>query len=290
MQRATANRWWLVAGLLAAAAVGSVVTRAPDPPREEEAKPDARFRPLPRPPPLRAIPPGPTVADWTHAERPEPGVEWVDLAEGVGPALFPGHIALLEITSWRGDGALFESTFEQDAPVRWPIEPGAPVGLSPALVGMRPGGVRLVWLEPDAGFGGSGVPGRIPPGVGLQVEVELLEAWAPPTRIPATLGDERVGAGAPWDPARAATVDYTLWSTADPDRPIDSSSTRWYPHRVTPGAPLPALFERALSGLRVGGRRVVRGAASEAFGPGDRAPLAPAGADVVLQVELRSVP
>jgi peptidylprolyl isomerase len=285
-----ARRVRVLAGVAAAAAAISLATRPRDPPLIDEPPPDGRFVPLPRPPPRRALPDAPEVVEWSDAAHPLAGVEWIDAHEGAGAVLYAGDVAVLEATFWRGDGPLFESTFESGAPVRWVVGDGALVpGLDAALPGMAVGGRRVVWLEPDAGFGGAGIPGRIPPGVGLQVEVELVDVLAPPGRAPAPGSTDRQGEGPAFRPELPAVVDYSLWSTADPGSPVDSSLFRWYPHLVAPGAPRSVLFERALAGLRVGGRRTIRAPATEVFGPAGRPPLAPPDAELVLELRLLSV-
>lgn len=276
---------------LVAAAAASVATRPRDPP-VPPADPDgpAPFAPTARPPLLRPLPPGPPVVDEAALEVPAPGVALVDLQEGVGDPAFPGHVATVEFTAWRVDGGVVESTAERVRPVRWALgREGLPLALDALVGGMRPGGIRLARLEPDAAYGGLGLPGTVPPGTGVWALVELVALDIPPERMPSEGGELRAGSGPAWRPGLRATLDYALWSARDPTKPVDDSLLRWYPHAVGPGDTVPGLLRDALDGLRPGGVRVVRGPAGASFGPAGRPPLVEPGDDLVLRVELHTV-
>jgi FKBP-type peptidyl-prolyl cis-trans isomerase len=56
-------------------------------------------------------------------------------------------------------------------------------GLRYGIQGMRVGGVRVLRVPPHLGYGATGLPGRIPPGVVLRFEVSLLALRpSPPSR------------------------------------------------------------------------------------------------------------
>ncbi len=286
-----AGGWAAVALVAAAVGAAALWTRPPDPPHAPEPPEPAGpppFSPAPPRTPRRAAPPGPPVVDEAALVALAPGVDAVDLVEGHGPEVFPGHVAVLEVRVWRVDGGVVESTYDEDGPVRWHLgREGFPLALDAALAGTRVAGVRLVRLDADQAYGAYGLPARVPAGTGVWVELELVAAMIPPERLPAE-GDDREGAGEAWAPDRSATLDYALWSAADPSRPLDDSHLRWFPHRIRPGERVADELAAALDGMRPGGVRVRRVPAA-AFGPAGRPPLLPAGVDAVLQVELHAV-
>ena len=116
----------------------------------------------------------------------ESGVEYVDEMEGVGRPATPEDEVTLDYTGWLEDGTPFDSSVDRGVPVTFVIDEAPLEGWRQGLPGMKAGGVRRLWLPPEAAYGEEGVPGLVPPWTGLVFVVELLaiEGEEPPALPP----------------------------------------------------------------------------------------------------------
>lgn len=98
-----------------------------------------------------------------------------DAREGEGGTVRPGDRVVVHYTGWLPDGTQFESSYEDGAAVEFRLGDGEVVrGWEEGVVGMRPGGRRVLVLEPRHAYGGRGVPGVIPPQSTVVFEIYLL--------------------------------------------------------------------------------------------------------------------
>lgn len=106
--------------------------------------------------------------DLTQMTKLPSGVYIQDRAEGTGEALAAGHRAHLSYSGWLRTGVLFdEGQFDYILGAQQVI-PGFELG----MIGMKVGGIRLIIVPPELGYGAAlGLP--IPPGSILVFEVEL---------------------------------------------------------------------------------------------------------------------
>lgn len=103
------------------------------------------------------------------------GVWWKDLARGSGPTARDGYTLAIHYTGWLADGTRFESSRDDGAPVRFRMGDRQVIrGWEEGIRGMRAGGRRQLVIPARLGYGGRGVPGRVPPDATLVFEVELL--------------------------------------------------------------------------------------------------------------------
>ncbi|MCB9685015.1 MAG: FKBP-type peptidyl-prolyl cis-trans isomerase [Alphaproteobacteria bacterium] len=257
--------------LVGAAVLAGAVTRTPAPP-EQTPPPRSRL------PPVRPIP-GP--AQSPMAEPVLVGdLEVTDRVVGAGEPLLPWQIAVVELTWWGADGAVVDSTSYAWRPGRVVLHAGQPSTFDDLLPFMRVGGLRTI-TGPELGW----------------MDVTLVDALEPPTRPTfrpqRTLGglaiqDLRVGEGPVPEDGRVRVLELTTW-TDPPDPalggdPLDSTLLRGTPLELDASAGL--VFEPALDGMRVGGRRLVRLEPDRAFGADGVPPLVPPGAAVLLDVRL----
>lgn len=108
------------------------------------------------------------------------GARYRDLQPGSGEIAAPGDIATMHFTGWLDDGGskgreIYNSR-SQGAPVSFVIgtERVMP-GWNDGIVGMQPGGRRLLLLPPALGYGSRGVQDIVPPDTSLIFIIELLD-------------------------------------------------------------------------------------------------------------------
>jgi FKBP-type peptidyl-prolyl cis-trans isomerase len=103
------------------------------------------------------------------------GVTYEDLFAGSGATAVPGDTLLADYVVRLTDGLVVDSTLDRGVPVRILLGEAFVRGLDDGLVGMRAGGRRRVTIPPELAYGDVGVPGLVPPGATLVVEVHALE-------------------------------------------------------------------------------------------------------------------
>lgn len=110
------------------------------------------------------------------------GVETLD--PGAGPAVLPGQTVRVSVDAALDGGrrlSLPDLTGEQTLVLG---EGRVIRGLEHGLAGLRVGGHRRLTVPPALAFGAQGVPGSVPPGATLIVELRLLAvAPTPPPRV-----------------------------------------------------------------------------------------------------------
>ena len=105
-----------------------------------------------------------------------------ELAEGDGPAIEPGAVAVVHYTGWlhdadaeEGKGRKFDSSVDRGKPFRFPLGAGRVIkGWDEGVAGMKVGGKRRLVIPPQMAYGERGAGGVIPPGATLVFDVELL--------------------------------------------------------------------------------------------------------------------
>ena len=192
---------------------------------------------------VRHPPPRPAY-DETKLERNASGVAWTVLAPGSGEALDSGRIAGLQLSAWLADGRLVECTPLSGRSYRFLLGAAGTPGWTADLAGMRVGERRLLVVPPGSGFGEDGVPGVIPPGATLVLDV-LLEEVGPPPRSPGSTrrrssdtrpgsssatsrsapGPRPTGAGGPSSATRSGSPRARRSSTGPPSAASPPAST-----------------------------------------------------------------
>lgn len=116
-----------------------------------------------------------TVAD---LETRESGLFVHDVALGGEPAVDPEGSVDVHLTLWLPDGTLIGDSREQESPQS--IDLGDPdtnliAGFEEGLLEMNEGGVRVLVLPPELGYGAAGWPDvGIPPDSGLVFRLEVV--------------------------------------------------------------------------------------------------------------------
>jgi peptidylprolyl isomerase len=107
------------------------------------------------------------------------GARYRDLQPGSGEIAAPGDIATMHFTGWLDDsgrkGREIYDSRSQGTPVSFVIGTDRVMpGWNDGIVGMQPGGRRLLFLPPALGYGARGVQDIVPPNASLIFIIELL--------------------------------------------------------------------------------------------------------------------
>jgi FKBP-type peptidyl-prolyl cis-trans isomerase FkpA len=106
--------------------------------------------------------------------RTESGLYWQDLEIGMGLSAQTGHTAIVHFEGWLPDGRLFESTYQSDKPISFPIGGGLVIpGMDEGVIGMQLGGLRKLVIRPELAFGRTG-KGPVPPMTTVIYEIRLV--------------------------------------------------------------------------------------------------------------------
>ena len=103
------------------------------------------------------------------------GLTYQDLAVGEGEEAAKGMQVTVHYTGWLTDGTKFDSSKDRDEPFDFPLGAGQVIGgWDEGVQGMQVGGVCVLTIPPQLGYGARGAGGVIPPNATLVFDVELL--------------------------------------------------------------------------------------------------------------------
>ena len=108
------------------------------------------------------------------------GVQYRDLSPGTGQRAEVGDVATMHFVGWLDDkggkGRELYNTRSSGDPVSFVIGTDRVMpGWNEGVIGMKPGGKRLVKVPPALGYGSRGVQDAVPPNAGLIFVIDLLE-------------------------------------------------------------------------------------------------------------------
>ncbi len=101
-----------------------------------------------------------------------------DVVEGKGTAAKAGDtLSVQYVGASYSTGKEFDASWDRGQPLEFPVGAGMVIpGWDQGLVGMKPGGRRLLVIPPDLGYGAQGAPPDIAPNETLIFVVDLEEA------------------------------------------------------------------------------------------------------------------
>lgn len=232
-----------------------------------------------------------------------------DLTDGTGTAAADGDTLIVHYVGVRSaDGTEFDNSYDRGKPLPLTLGSGGVIqGWDQGLAGVKEGGRRQLDIPADLAYGdtppesGAGV---IKAGDALTFVIDVVKilpkpdpADAPDISIPPTpnqteqtFTDLIVGDGAGIEPGQTVAVHLLAFSAAD-GKLIDSSWDRGAPLTFVPGAGQysPGL-EKAVEGMKVGGRRQVNIPFADAFGEAGNEGLGlPASTDLIMVLDLVAV-
>jgi FKBP-type peptidyl-prolyl cis-trans isomerase len=106
------------------------------------------------------------------------GTKCEDVVVGKGAEAKKGNVVFVHYTGKLADGSKFDSSFDHPGkqPLRVNLGAGGVIkGWDEGLVGMKVGGMRILTILPDQGYGEQGFPPVIPPSATLTFETELVD-------------------------------------------------------------------------------------------------------------------
>jgi FKBP-type peptidyl-prolyl cis-trans isomerase len=229
-----------------------------------------------------------------------------DITPGSGAAAVAGDTLIVHYVGVRSaDGTEFDNSFDRGSPLSVTLGAGQVIkGWDQGLVGMKKGGRRQLDIPADLAYGDQPQGDVIKAGDALTFVVDAVAiipkvdpADAPNISVPPTPNQETqtftdlvIGDGAAIQPGQTVAVQLVAFSAAD-GKQIDSSWDTGTPLTFVPGAgQLPPGLEKAVEGMRVGGRRQVDIPFAQAFGAGGNSGLGlPASTDLIMILDLVAV-
>jgi len=227
-----------------------------------------------------------------------------DLTEGTGTAAATGDTVVVNYVGVRSeDGKEFDNSYDKGRTFPVTLGSGQVIeGWDKGLVGIKPGGRRQLDIPAALAYGDN-PPSTdvIQKGDALTFVVDAIAviprvdpADAPDVTVPPTpnqaeqtFTDLIVGDGAEIQPGQTVAVHLLAFSAAD-GKQIDSSWEAGTPLTFVPGAgQLPPGLEKAVEGMRVGGRRQVDIPFADAFGASGNDQLGlPPSTDLIMVLDL----
>jgi FKBP-type peptidyl-prolyl cis-trans isomerase len=120
---------------------------------------------------------GATAAD--HFLTTSQGTRYQDIKPGEGEAAEFGDVVTMHFVGWLdadgGKGKEIYNSRREREPVSFVVgTDGVMQGWSDGVIGMKPGGKRLLMLPPALGYGSKGVEGVIPPDARLIFVIDVI--------------------------------------------------------------------------------------------------------------------
>jgi peptidylprolyl isomerase len=229
-----------------------------------------------------------------------------DITEGTGTAAANGDTVVVHYVGVRSaDGTEFDNSYDRGTPFPVTLGVGQVIkGWDQGLVGVKKGGRRQLDIPASLAYGDTPQGDVIKAGDALTFLVDVVAivpkvdpATAPVISVPPTpnqatqtFTDLIVGDGAAIEPGQTVVVHLLAFSAVD-GKELDNSWKSGAPLTFKPGAgQLPPGLEKAVDGMKVGGRRQVDIPFADAFGETGNTNLGlPASTDLIMVLDLIAV-
>lgn len=117
--------------------------------------------------------PSTTASNWVTGAN---GLKTWDVVTGTGTPVAAGNNIKVFYTGWlASNGTKFDSRRSPAAPADFDLD-GLIQGWKTGIVGMRPGGIRRLYVPAALGYGAAGSPPNIPANADLVFEIKLVSS------------------------------------------------------------------------------------------------------------------
>ncbi len=228
------------------------------------------------------------------------GLQYWVTDEGAGEMPQTGNVVQVHYNGLLADGSMFDSSYESDQPLTFPLGVGAMIPGWDEGISMMPVGTKAKMIIPaDLAFGDRGVPNLIPPGATLYFEVEVVDILpgAPESPTPVDEADYQttdsglkyydfeVGDGPTPEAGQTVVTNYTGW--LEDGTKFDSSLDRGQPLPFVLGAGqvIPG-WDEGIATMKVGGKRQLVIPPELGYGADGAGGVIPPNATLIFEVEL----
>jgi peptidylprolyl isomerase len=230
-----------------------------------------------------------------------------DLTQGTGTPAADGDTVIVQYVGVRSaDGTEFDNSYDRGSPLSVTLGLGQVIkGWDQGLVGIKPGGRRQLDIPTDLAYADkppSSTPIQAGDALSFVIDAVTVIPKPDPANVPnitvpptpnqttQTFTDLIVGDGVGIQPGQTVAVQLLAFSAAD-GKLLDSSWDQGTPLTFVPGAgALPPGLEKAVEGMKVGGRRQVDIPFADAFGAAGNDSLGlPASTDLIMVLDLVAV-
>lgn len=101
------------------------------------------------------------------------GIRFYDVQVGTGDTPTFADSVSIEYTGWLEGGCMFDTSYPNEEPINFPVLQMIR-GWQQGFTSMQEGGVRVLEVSPEFGFGAAGSPPRIPPNATLIFHINLI--------------------------------------------------------------------------------------------------------------------
>jgi peptidylprolyl isomerase len=231
------------------------------------------------------------------------GLQYLIEEKGQGDTPASGQVVQVHYEGMLADGTVFDSSFERNEPITFPLGKGAVIPGWDEGISLLPVGSKAKLIIPsDLAYGKMGAGGVIPPNATLYFEVELVDILAGSPESPAKVNeadftttdsglkyaDLQKGTGTTPQKGQLIKIHYTGW--LEDGTKFDSSLDWGQPYTFPIGekAVMPG-WDEGIATMKVGGKRQLIIPAELAFGEEGAGGVIPPNATLIFEIELVEV-
>ena len=204
------------------------------------------------------------------------GLKYEDLVAGMGASPASTDFVTVHYTGTLPNGTVFDASRLHGGPITFRLDEVIK-GWTEGVGSMKVGGTRQLVIPPELGYG-SRAQGSIPANSTLTFIVELLDI--PKLKIE----DTQIGTGAEAVPGKTLSVYYT--GKLENGKVFDSNVGKTPMTFVLGGGQLIIGFERGVTGMKVGGKRVVTIPPALGYGEQGAGTAIPPNSTLIFELEL----